>query len=355
MATQAKEGSMNTEMTIYDQSELSPAQVSAQVQTIQELMRSVMREGEHWGTLPGSDKPCLYKAGAEKLSFAFRAAPSYDVRPRLLEGSHREYEVICTLTHIGSGHLLGQGVGLCSTMESKYRYRQGYEVTGDPIPSDAKERKSEYRAQGLGMKKVGGQWEWVRYRGREEIEDVADTYNTVLKMAKKRAHVDACLTVFAASDIFTQDIEDATSIVPEDNAPPENFRGPGSPPRQESANKSMRAAPRGSDGLIQLSSEVAAARRKVLDHLHALVAAKIYSNSDAKEVAGKVDRMSTLVPVSAIAELSKLSAKLPKVEQADTAGLDEAATKAWPEAALLDATRATDPSDEPAPEQGELY
>jgi len=347
MATQAKEGSMNTEMTIYDQSELSPAQVSAQVQTIQELMRSVMREGEHWGTLPGSDKPCLYKAGAEKLSFAFRAAPSYDVRPRLLEGSHREYEVICTLTHIGSGHLLGQGVGLCSTMESKYRYRQGYEVTGDPIPSDAKERKSEYRAQGLGMKKVSGQWEWVRYRGREEIEDVADTYNTVLKMAKKRAHVDACLTVFAASDIFTQDIEDATSIVPEDNAPPENLRGPESPPRQESANKPMRAAPRGSDGLTQRGPVVESARRRVLDYLHRLVAEKIYTAADAKEIEQKANRMSVLVPASAIAELAKLLASLPKLGISDP-GLDAIADKGFDAAAR-------DPSDEPAPEHGELY
>ena len=147
------------------------------------------------------------------------------------------------------------------------------------------------------------------------------------------------------------DDDDANQIEPEGrraNERPEAVR----PPAPLSVDKPK---PRATDGLIQLSSEVAAARRKVLDHLHALVAAKIYSNSDAKEVAGKVDRMSTLVPVSAIAELSKLSAKLPKVQQTDTAGLDEAATKAWPEAALLDATRATDPSDEPAPEQGELY
>lgn len=43
---------------------------------------------------------------------------------------------------------------------------------------------------------------------RVENIDIADTYNTVLKMAKKRAHVDAILTVTAASDIFTQDLEE---------------------------------------------------------------------------------------------------------------------------------------------------
>ena len=44
--------------------------------------------------------------------------------------------------------------------------------------------------------------------GRIENEDIADVWNTVKKMAKKRAHVDVTLTVTAASDIFTQDIED---------------------------------------------------------------------------------------------------------------------------------------------------
>ena len=46
--------------------------------------------------------------------------------------------------------------------------------------------------------------------GRVENSDLADTYNTVLKMAKKRALVDATLTATAASDIFTQDLEDYT-------------------------------------------------------------------------------------------------------------------------------------------------
>ena len=36
-------------------------------------------------------------------------------------------------------------------------------------------------------------------------------YNTVLKMAKKRALVDAVLTATAASDIFTQDLEDISA------------------------------------------------------------------------------------------------------------------------------------------------
>jgi hypothetical protein len=44
--------------------------------------------------------------------------------------------------------------------------------------------------------------------GRVENPDIADVYNTVLKMAKKRAQVDATLTAVGASDLLTQDLED---------------------------------------------------------------------------------------------------------------------------------------------------
>ncbi|HIJ50738.1 MAG TPA: hypothetical protein HPP54_06770, partial [Nitrospinae bacterium] len=47
--------------------------------------------------------------------------------------------------------------------------------------------------------------------GRTDHDNPADYYNTVLKMAKKRALVDAVLTATAASDIFSQDIEETRS------------------------------------------------------------------------------------------------------------------------------------------------
>ena len=63
--------------------------------------------------------------------------------------------------------------------------------------------------KGFTVKKVDGQG-WMVAKGGEKVEtdNPADHYNTVLKMAKKRALVDAVLTTTAASDIFTQDLED---------------------------------------------------------------------------------------------------------------------------------------------------
>lgn len=204
--------------------ERSIAEVKKQVGTIQALMRDLMRDGEHFGIIPGTGKkPSLLKPGAEKLCFVFRLAPEFEIERDDLPNGHREYRIKCRLRNMATGSIVGEGVGSCSTMESKYRYRNAsdFEVLDAPIPKDAREKKAEYRKQGLGMKQVDGAWVWVRYKSEGKVEnpDIADTYNTVLKMAKKRAHVDATITACAASDIFTQDVEDMAE--PEE-APPRN-------------------------------------------------------------------------------------------------------------------------------------
>ena len=39
----------------------------------------------------------------------------------------------------------------------------GYTVLAGPIPEDYKDKKDEYKAQGLGCKQFGKEWKWVRY------------------------------------------------------------------------------------------------------------------------------------------------------------------------------------------------
>jgi hypothetical protein len=197
---------------------LAPRQVVEQVQLIQQMMKDVMHEGEHYGKIPGcGDKPTLLKAGAEKLSFTFRLAPTYEIRRDDLPNGHREFEVVCTLTHINTQAVLAQGVGSCTTMESKYRFRPGLVVdTGKPVPreywdlrtSDPKAAQAALGGHGLSTKKIDGVWHVVEKGETVENDNPADQYNTVLKMAKKRAYVDAILSATAASDIFTQDLED---------------------------------------------------------------------------------------------------------------------------------------------------
>lgn len=195
-----------------EQVSLSAADVHHQIQQVAQLMKESMKKDEHFGIIPGTTKPTLYKAGAEKLSMMFQLGPKFEITKTNLPNNHREYEIICTLMYIPHGNVVGQGVGSCTTMESNYRYRtvSDFDILDEPIPKDYKEKKAQYRKEGLGCKKIDGSWAWVAFKDgdREENPDIADTYNTILKMAKKRAHIDAVLTATAASDIFTQDLED---------------------------------------------------------------------------------------------------------------------------------------------------
>jgi hypothetical protein len=193
--------------------ELTVADVQAQVAKIQDLMGAVLKNGQHYGTIPGTAKPTLLKPGAEKINFLFRIGTGeLQIEKLDMPNGHREITIKTPMIHIPTGTAIAFGIGSCSTMESKYRYRNvaDYEDTGDPIPADSKERRQEYRKQGYGMKKIGGQWAWVKYKDskKEENHDIADVYNTVLKMAAKRSYVDGTIKASAASDFFTQDVED---------------------------------------------------------------------------------------------------------------------------------------------------
>lgn len=203
-------------------SAMSADQVMSQVKLIQQVMGSVMKDGHHYGKIPGcGDKPTLLKPGAEKLAMVFRLSPTFRVVMTDLGHGHREYSITCTLTHIPTGQIMGEGVGSCSTMESKYRWRESKRHCPECGAEAIIKGKAEYgggwlcfaRRGGCGAKfaedddRITGQ-----QLGRTENEDIADTYNTVLKMAKKRAQVDATLTATAASDIFTQDIEEFADV-----------------------------------------------------------------------------------------------------------------------------------------------
>jgi len=213
---------MENAIEIYESHPLSASQIREQVNLIQEVMKSVMRENEHYGKIPGcGDKPSLLKPGAEKLMFTFRlvADPEVEVfelyHPTVV--GHREYRVKVRISSM-SGTYMGGGIGSCSTMENKYRFRGGEKInTGHPVPKEywnlKKEGKnSEAQAliggPGFGTAKFDGSWMICELGEKQEHDNPADFYNTCEKMAKKRALVDATLTVTAASDIFTQDIEE---------------------------------------------------------------------------------------------------------------------------------------------------
>ena len=219
--------------------EMTVDQAVSQLQKVQAIMKATMKEGEHYGVIPGcGPKPTLLKPGAEKLALVFRLAPSFEITQTDIPVGHREYRVVCTLTHINTGRFLGSGLGCCSTMEGKYRYRHAERTCPKCGSLAIIKGKKEYGGGWICWKKEGGcgaKWG----DGAQEIEgqmvdkvehdNPADYYNTVLKMAKKRAQVDATLTATAASDCFTQDLEEMTPQT-DAQAPEKNDNPPATRP-----------------------------------------------------------------------------------------------------------------------------
>lgn len=205
------------------------AQVSAdelgqRLQVITEAMDNEMKVGTDYGVIPGTDKPALFKPGAEKLSVLFEL----DIQVRNVKawgpGEHLTVESQAIVYHVPSGARLGSGEGLCSTREKKYGKRRQDRFC--PECGEHHIKRSKYPPKGepeaepgwYCFEKVGGcgsnfPAEDPRIKdqviGEIENPDMADTWNTVVKMAAKRAKVDAVLAVTGASALFTQDVEDA--------------------------------------------------------------------------------------------------------------------------------------------------
>lgn len=166
--------------------------IKARVQLIQEVMRAVMKPDVHYGIIPGTDKPALLKPGSEVLLATFQIAPSIVVEDLSTEDSVR-YRVRVIGTHSPTGTVLGEGIGECSSNESKYKWRKAYD--------------DEYNATPENRRRIT----FGKYKNKQVRTEPADVANTILKMAKKRAQIDMTLTATGASDCFEQDLDETIS------------------------------------------------------------------------------------------------------------------------------------------------
>jgi hypothetical protein len=170
---------------------LSAADLREHVNLIQEVMQAVMRKDTHYGVIPGCKQPSLYKAGSEVLLTTFRIAVSVHVED-LSTDDCIHYRVRTVGTHQGSGVVVGEGIGECSSNEEKYKWRKCF-------------NKKEFEATPESRRRI----KFGKYGEDMQVRtEPADVANTILKMGKKRAQIDLTLTATAASDIFTQDVED---------------------------------------------------------------------------------------------------------------------------------------------------
>lgn len=155
---------------------LSVDAIVGQQKMLKDVMAKVMKKDIHYGIVPGCQKPSLWKPGAELLCMTFRLSPAF-MSQNIFDGKHLTVTSSCTLTHIPSGKVFGGAEAMCSTKEKKYRLRK----EGGKIVENA---------------------------------NLEDQYNTVLKMANKRALIAAMLIVTGSSDLLTQDMgEDDEPLV----------------------------------------------------------------------------------------------------------------------------------------------
>ncbi len=188
-------------LDIYSKGQLTAKDVRAQINLIQEVMQSVMIEGTHYGTIPGCKKPSLYKPGAEKILSTFGLKADPDIEDLCTDDEIRYRIKSCIIS--AGGRVIGYGVGECSSKEEKYKWR------GSVCDEEFNETPEDLRRQ----KWCKGWNNKPNYQIKQVRTNMSDIANTILKMAKKRSLVDACLTTTACSDIFEQDIEDLDGVV----------------------------------------------------------------------------------------------------------------------------------------------
>ncbi len=157
-------------LSIIDNVNLQQVQATMQkIAQFQTVVQKTLKKDHDYGIIPGTgNKPTLLKPGAEKILMLMGLTSEYDVIEKVqdYDGGFFAFTVKCTLSR---GDIkVTEGVGHANTRERRYT------------------------------------------SGKQQ--DPYTLANTVLKMAKKRAQVDAVLTVASLSEIFTQDLEDYEEI-----------------------------------------------------------------------------------------------------------------------------------------------
>lgn len=216
----------------------------------QEFVRGYLVEGEDFGTIPGTPKPTLLKPGADKLCELYGLADSYKIIGQVEDFAATpalfDYTIECSL-HRGD-RLVSTGLGSCNSYEGRYRWREAQRVCPVCKKATIIKGKEEFGGGYICWKKKDGCGASFKdgdpriesqQAGRVLNDDIPTLKNTILKISKKRAKIDATLAATRSSGIFTQDLEDTGAPQPETEARPRiqqptrsSERTPAQPPPQ---------------------------------------------------------------------------------------------------------------------------
>ncbi|MGD9678913.1 MAG: hypothetical protein AB7V16_11285 [Vulcanibacillus sp.] len=141
------------------------------INMLQSFVKDMMIPNVDYGIIQGCKKPSLLKPGAEKLCDIFGFSKQLEVLNRIEDWNSGlfHYEIKVVLTNKKTGLVEAEGIGCCNSKEKKFKNQDSFTII-----------------------------------------------NTLLKMAKKRAMIDAVLSATRSSGIFTQDMEDMEPDKPSD-------------------------------------------------------------------------------------------------------------------------------------------
>lgn len=159
-------------------------QAKERLQMLQRFVQEFLVPNEDYGIIPGTKKPSLYKSGAEKLTDAFGFAKYVEVLNRVEDWQtpFLHYEVKLILRSKRTGLVEAEGIGSANSKEKKFAKQDTFSIA-----------------------------------------------NSLLKMAKKRALVDAVLSSTRSSGIFSQDMEDIANLPEQKPVQQAPFNQPATP------------------------------------------------------------------------------------------------------------------------------
>ena len=190
-----------------------------QLALLTELAEKVLVSGKDYGHIPGTagKKGTLLKPGAANITGAFRAYADPGRVTSIVDPTKGKYGFVSHQVQVNiiskvNGTILASGVGSCNSYEIKYRYR----YASPKCPTCGKENIRASKGGGFYCwQKTGGcganfpandQRITTQAVGRVENEDPLELDNTLLKMATKRAEVDAAMRLPGVARFFTQDM-----------------------------------------------------------------------------------------------------------------------------------------------------
>ena len=198
-----------------DRGWLSTVELQLRVTKVKEVMASLMKQDVHYGVIPGCKKPSLYQPGAEILGMAFQLAPRFKHEQRW-RGNVFEDFCTCELYNV-FGQFVGDSSRVCSTDEEKYAWRRS------KCPQEYDKAPAELKRTTWKQKSDNTWYEEYQIR-----TNPGDLLNTITGMSEKRSYVGAIRRATAASEVFTEGLEqlptDILQVLLEEDDDPELVR-----------------------------------------------------------------------------------------------------------------------------------